>query len=87
VILETEMFSTEPGDVAHDDGRYDVLIVGGMAFDKTCFAASRDRVIQDTGGKALVGYETTCKPYGAMDLVLYGGERIAFTAASDPSDC
>ena len=58
-----------------------------MAFDMACFAANDDFVIADTVGTALVGYTTTCKPVGYMELVLADGNRINFTEESEPGDC
>jgi hypothetical protein len=87
VVLETGMYSTDPGDVAHTAGDYGSLIVARREHNMTCFRAHRDRIAEDTEGIALVGYATDCEPVGRMELSLSDGDRIPFTAATNPSDC
>jgi hypothetical protein len=87
VILVTGMRVNVRPDSYHEDSDYEQLVVGGMAFDKACFAAAGDYVITDTVGTALVGYNVTCEPVGYMQLVLSGGKRISVTKESETGIC
>ena len=90
VILETGMSANIPPGFYHDYYLYDQLVVGRMAFDKTCFSSDPDEVVADTVGTALVGYETTCEPVGAMELLIGVGERterFVFTRDLEAGEC
>jgi hypothetical protein len=90
VILETGMLPRIPAGRGHGEWLYDKLVVGRMAFDKTCFSSDPDEVVADTVGTALVGYETTCEPVGAMELLIGVGERterFGFTQDLEAGEC
>jgi hypothetical protein len=90
VILETGMLARIPDGRGHGEWLYDKLVVGRMAFDKSCFSPNVEEVVANTMGTALVGYETTCEPVGAMELLIGVGERtdrIGFTQDQEPGEC
>jgi hypothetical protein len=87
VILETGMTASRPDGADHEYWRYGELVVGRMAFEMDCFSANGEVVIADTMGTALVGYVSTCRPVGYMQLVLADGYRLGFTQDQEPGEC
>jgi hypothetical protein len=87
VILETGMVADTPEGRTHGYWVYDELVVGTMAFNKTCFSATPESVVANTMGTALVGYETSCEPAGYMELLIEEGDRIGFTQDQEPGEC
>jgi hypothetical protein len=88
VILETGMVADTPAGRTHGEWLYSELVVGSMAFDKTCFSANPEDVVANTMGTALVGYQTSCQPVGDMELILDDdGDRIGFTPDQEPGEC
>jgi hypothetical protein len=88
VILETGMRAEIPNGREHGEWLYDTLVVGDMAFDKTCFSPTPEQVVAYTVGTALVGYETTCEPVGYMELMIEDdADRIGFTQDQESGEC
>jgi hypothetical protein len=91
VILETGMLARTPDGRGHGEWLYGELVVGRMAFNKTCFSPNVEEVVANTMGTALVGYEPTCEPVGEMELLIDVDERradrIRFTQDQEPGEC
>jgi len=81
------MLADIPEGRTHGYWLYEELVVGSVAFDKTCFSANPEDVVANTMGTAFVGYETSCQPVGYVELLLEEGDRIGFTQDQEPGDC
>ena len=92
LILKTSMENRTPESKYHYAGRYNTVVVGQRAFQKTCFTATPDLIASGTVGDALVGFEVTCEPVGYVELdvedsAAQPGGRIKVTEASEPGRC
>ena len=88
MVLDTEMKHEAPTDEPHGSWQYDYLVVGQRDFEAACFSADPAFVRPGLVGDARVGFDVTCKPDGAMRLVLGEGTgSVDLTAASEPGAC
>lgn len=88
VTLRVTLEHDSAEDESHGFWLYDFLTVSRRPFPVTCFTASPDLVLPGLVGEALVGFEATCEPTGAMSLSL--GARSAtldVTEAREPGPC
>ena len=88
VSLETGMENRSPTEAYHGDWHYDSLVVGRRVFEKSCFVATPELVLEGTVGDALVAFEVRCEPTGYIELVLdESDDRVPVTDASEPGPC
>ncbi len=88
MLLKTTLEHDSPSDESHGHWLYNFLAVGRRPFGVTCFTASPGSVLPGLVGDALVGFDVTCEPVGAMGLTV-GDQSATFdvTAAKEPGPC
>ncbi|MGH8869895.1 MAG: toll/interleukin-1 receptor domain-containing protein [Actinomycetes bacterium] len=93
IVLNTAMENHNSIDRQHGPWYYRDFQVAQRAFDATCFDTPRETYpAPGEIADGHVGFEVSCKPTGAMDLVFNSPvdnsrTRLRITTASRPSDC
>jgi Effector-associated domain 1/TIR domain len=99
VSLDAEMENSTTKDLQHGSWHYDYLVLGKRQFTLDaggCFSAEGPFVKPSLKGDARAGFVVTCRPVGAMVLVMKSGQefeqigenaRIAVTRTVEPGDC
>jgi hypothetical protein len=99
VSLDTEMENGTTKDLEHGSWNYAYLVLGKRQFDLDadgCFSADPMLVKPGLQSDARAGFRVTCKPVGAMVLVMQSGQQseqvgedteITVTRAVEPGDC
>ncbi len=83
VSLKTTMENATSTEAYQYVWRYRSLIVGKHSFAPACFSPTPEAVDPRTAGDGLVGFETTCKPVGYIELVIE--DDSARISVSDPT--
>jgi hypothetical protein len=97
VNLDTAMQNNTPNDLQHGSWTYAYLIVAGREFglDGGCYSADPPFVRAGLTGDARAGFVVSCKPVGAIQLVMHDDPKrqvgedatIAVSRDTEPGPC
>jgi hypothetical protein len=88
VLLDTSMQNKTSEAQYHGYWRYQYLVVGQRRFKVTCFSSDSAPVDPGLVDDALIGFQVSCKPVGAIEVVLEEDKgRIRVTKDLNPGAC